>query len=115
MLHQVLLFGGSHEGVPTAALDRLQLVGGDGAAGASAVAAGVGMAATLQVGQPLVNASRPVAPALTTALRFPTGRPTAGARRATGTALTTQRRPPRPLRHGGVWRVWWTLWSSGTR
>ena len=115
MLHQVLLFGGSHEGVPTAALDRLQLVGGDGAASAAAVAAGVGMAATLQVGQPLVNASRPVAPALTTALRFPTGRPTAGARRATGTALTTQRRPPRPLRHGGVWRVWWTLWSSGTR
>jgi len=115
MLHQVLLFGGSHEGVPTAALDRLQLVGGDGAAGAAAVAAGVGMAATLQVGQPLVNASCPVAPALTTALRFPTGRPTAGARRAARTALTTHRRPPRPLRHGGVWRVWWTLWSSGTR
>ena len=100
---QVLLFGGSHEGVPTAALDRLQLVDGDGAAGAAAVAAGVGMAATLQVSQPLVNASRPVAPALTTALRFPTGRPTAGARRAACTALTTHRRPPRPLRQGGVW------------
>ena len=115
MLHQVLLFGGSHEGVPTAALDRLQLVGGDGAAGAAAVAAGVGMAATLQVSQPLVNASRPVAPALTTALRFPTGRPTAGARRAACTALTTHRRPPRPLRHGGVWRVWGTLGSNGAR
>ena len=47
--HQVLLFGGSHEGVPTAALDRLQLVSGDGAAGAAA------MTATLQVGQSLVH------------------------------------------------------------
>ena len=44
---EVLLFGGSHEGVPTAALDRLQLVSGDDGAAA--------MTATLQVGQSLVH------------------------------------------------------------